>query len=92
MPSFKSFFLAAALAASVAADTIKITAMSDNTFSPNSVQASKGDTIEFHFEPKNHSVVAGDYQYPCSPMQLGEGFFSGFVPVQSGEAVCHPAF
>ncbi|KAL7933638.1 hypothetical protein V8C35DRAFT_303473 [Trichoderma chlorosporum] len=85
MPSFKSLLSAFALAYLANADTIQITATSDNTFDPSTVKAAHGDVLEFIFEPKNHSVVAGDYRYPCSPLELGTGFFSGFFPTDSGE-------
>ncbi|KAH0496751.1 hypothetical protein TgHK011_004098 [Trichoderma gracile] len=62
MPSLKSFVSALALAYLANAKTIKITATSDNTFDPSTVKASDGDILEFVFEPKNHSVVAGDYR------------------------------
>lgn len=78
MPSVKSLLSAAALACLASAETIKITATSSNTFDPSSITASHGDILEFHFEPKNHSVVSGLYAFPCTPMQLGTGFFSGF--------------
>lgn len=87
MPSFKSIFAAAAFMAAANAKVVKITATSDNKFNPDSATAESGDILEFHFESSNHSVVAGDYQYPCSPLQLGTGFFSGFVDVSSGESV-----
>ncbi|KAM0426155.1 hypothetical protein ACHAPT_008499 [Fusarium lateritium] len=86
MPSFKTLFASAALACLASAETIKITATSDNKFEPEEVKAEKGDILEFHFEPKNHSVVSGDYQYPCSPLNVGDGFFSGFVPTDDGTA------
>ncbi|PTB80658.1 hypothetical protein M440DRAFT_1419207 [Trichoderma longibrachiatum ATCC 18648] len=86
MPSLKSLVSTIALAYLANAKTIKITATSDNTFDPSTVKASDGDILEFVFEPKNHSVVAGDYRYPCSPLELGTGFFSGFFPTSSGEA------
>lgn len=87
MPSFKAALTSAALAYLANAKTIKITATSDNTFDPDSIDADKNDVLEFHFEAKNHSVVAGDYQYPCSPLELGTGFFSGFVSTDDGTAV-----
>lgn len=87
MPSLKTIFVSAALAYLASAKTIKITATSDNKFDPEEIEAEKGDVLEFHFEPKNHSVVAGDYRYPCSPLELGTGFFSGFLPTDSGSAV-----
>ncbi|UKZ47092.1 hypothetical protein TrVGV298_001306 [Trichoderma virens] len=85
MPSLKSLVSALALACLANAATIKITATSGNVFDPSTVKAADGDILEFIFEPKNHSVVAGDYRYPCSPMELGTGFFSGFFPTDSGE-------
>lgn len=87
MPSLKTIFVSAALAYLASAKTIKITATSDNKFDPEEIETEKGDVLEFHFEPKNHSVVAGDYRYPCSPLELGTGFFSGFLPTDSGSAV-----
>ncbi|KAF4984365.1 hypothetical protein FZEAL_433 [Fusarium zealandicum] len=86
MPSLKTMFASAALAYLASAKTIKITATSDNKFDPEEVEAEKGDVLEFHFEPKNHSVVAGDYQYPCSPLNMGTGFFSGFVSTDDDSA------
>ncbi|KAL7919699.1 hypothetical protein ACQKWADRAFT_315432 [Trichoderma austrokoningii] len=79
MPFIKSLLSAAALACLASAETIKITATSSNTFDPSSITASHGDVLEFHFEPKNHSVVSGLYDFPCTPVQLGTGFFSGFT-------------
>ncbi|UNI21868.1 Peroxisome-assembly ATPase [Purpureocillium takamizusanense] len=78
--------MAAALACLSHADTIKITATSKTTFDPSTVRAKQGDVLEFHFQSRNHSVVSGAYENPCSPLRLGTGFFSGFVPVQSGES------
>ena len=83
---FKSLVVCA-LVAMAQADTIKITAQSDNTFNPNSITAKKGDVLEFHFQSKNHSVVAGDYRYPCSPLPMGSGFYSGYIHAETGEAV-----
>ncbi|KAK0764372.1 hypothetical protein N5P37_003771 [Trichoderma harzianum] len=85
MPSIKSLLSAFALAYLANATTIKITATSSNTFDPSTIKANDGDVLEFIFEPKNHSVVAGDYRYPCSPLELGTGFFSGFFATSSGE-------
>ncbi|KFA62514.1 hypothetical protein S40285_05585 [Stachybotrys chlorohalonatus IBT 40285] len=86
MPSFKNIFTGAALALLANAETIRITATSDNRFDPETVTAEEGDTIEFHFEPRNHSVVSGDYRYPCTPLNIGTGFFSGFYSTDDGEA------
>ncbi|RDA89471.1 hypothetical protein CP533_1527 [Ophiocordyceps camponoti-saundersi (nom. inval.)] len=85
MPSFiRNCLLASAVAWAAKAETIRVTATSSNVFSPDTVTAKQGDTIEFHFQAQNHSVVAGVFENPCTPMALGSGFFSGFMPVQGG--------
>ncbi|KAM0283104.1 hypothetical protein ACHAQH_002707 [Verticillium albo-atrum] len=82
----KHWFVGGALAAQVVAKTIEINVASiPLTFLPDQVAADVGDVLEFHFYPQNHSVVAGDYDSPCTPLDHG-GFFSGFVPVASGES------
>ncbi|KAM7197252.1 hypothetical protein V8F33_005680 [Rhypophila sp. PSN 637] len=48
------------------------------TFNPPDLKANLGDTLEFRFWAKNHSVVQGNWQEACQPNQ--NGFFSGFVP------------
>ncbi|KAG5942515.1 hypothetical protein E4U60_007228 [Claviceps pazoutovae] len=85
MPSITTLLAAAGLAASAAADIIKITATTDSAFNPNSVTAKAGDVLEFHFQSGNHSVVAGDYHFACSPLPVGYGFFSGYVNVDPGQ-------
>lgn len=87
MPSLKTCLAVAALVCVASADTIKVTATSGDTFSPDTVKAELGDTVEFHFQARNHSVVSGVFENPCSPMQLGSGFYSGFMPTPGGEAV-----
>lgn len=91
MPSLKNLVVAAAVIAAplALAKTVTVTATEDNTFDPSSVKAAEGDTVEFRFEKGNHSVVVGNYDWPCSPMQLGSGFFSGFVHTDDGTAVCN---
>ncbi|KAG9253176.1 uncharacterized protein F5Z01DRAFT_658042 [Emericellopsis atlantica] len=84
----KTFIAAAAMLFSVAcADTITITAKADNTFEPNNVQADKGDMVEFRFARGNHSVVTGLYDFPCAPLDMGSGFFSGFMDTMDDQAV-----
>ena len=51
------------------------------TFEPNMIHAQQGDVIEFRFWPRNHSVVAGDFNEACRPASEN-GFFSGFFPTQ----------
>lgn len=47
-------------------------------FDPDNVVAPKGDVIEWHFLPTNHSVAQADFNSPCAPSASGEGFFAGF--------------
>jgi plastocyanin len=77
-----SYFAAIASTATVSIQ------VSDNNatlkFTPNTTTAAVGDTVVFHFFPKNHDVVQGSLAAPCNP--LANGFFSGFVPTAAGEA------
>lgn len=52
-------------------------------YAPDNIKAAKGDIVEFHFDAM-HSVVAGDFAKPCTPVASG-GFYSGFLP--SGDQV-----
>lgn len=45
-------------------------------FEPQNVVAEPGDYIEWHFNPKNHTVVQSSFDKPCEP--LDGGVFSGF--------------
>lgn len=87
MISIKALVAATAFASLACAETHTITAREDNTFDPDTLRAAQGDVVEFHFERGNHSVVAGNYDFPCSPMQLGDGFFSGFMDTDDDTAV-----
>jgi len=75
-----SLVLAFATAASAA--TIKV-AVGQNglTYTPNDITASPGDSVEFDFFPKNHTVTQSSFSDPCHP--LAGGFFSGFVPTNA---------
>jgi len=83
MPSIKSMLSGAVLASVASAKTIKVTA-GDNSFDPDTVEAAKGDIVEFHFDGGNHSVASGLYDFACTPSNLGSGFFSGFVEADDG--------
>ncbi|KAI9810755.1 MAG: hypothetical protein M1827_006093 [Pycnora praestabilis] len=54
-------------------------------FAPNDIKASAGSMIQFHFYPKNHSVVQSTFDQPCEPINNNQanvtGLFSGFMPV-----------
>jgi plastocyanin len=56
-------------------------------FEPENVSANIGDIIQFHFMPKNHSVVQSSFDKPCEPLSTPSGIFSGFnFATQEGEA------
>ena len=59
-------------------------------FKPESVTADVGDLLQFHFYPKNHSLVQGTFSSPCQPLTGGlynGGVYSGFMPEETGEGV-----
>lgn len=47
-------------------------------FDPDSLTASPGDLINFHFYASNHSVAQSSFDKPCQPLDGGSGIFSGF--------------
>ncbi|KAH8753802.1 extracellular serine-rich protein [Diaporthe sp. PMI_573] len=56
-------------------------------FDPENVVAEIGDVVEWHFLPKNHSVAQSSFANPCVPQSsVTPPFFSGFFPVDQGEA------
>ena len=60
-------------------------------FSPENLTASVGDTINFHFYPRNHSVVQSSFDAPCVPLSSAssgnsEVIYSGFFPVSEDES------
>lgn len=54
------------------------TANSGLHFEPENIVAEPGDLLEFHFQPKNHSISQSSFDEPCAPLADGTGFFSGF--------------
>ncbi|KAI4255095.1 MAG: hypothetical protein LQ352_002724 [Teloschistes flavicans] len=63
----------------------------DLIFEPNNMQAAPGEMVQFHFYPKNHSVVQSTFDQPCQPiknnMPSATGFFSGFMPVKANASM-----
>jgi plastocyanin len=53
------------------------------TFTPDTVTAAVGDTVDFYFVGGTHDAVTSEYATPCSPRASGERFSSG---VQTGSA------
>ncbi|KAI5801119.1 extracellular serine-rich protein [Geopyxis carbonaria] len=65
-------------------------------FYPQKITAKKGDLVQFHFYPKQHSVAQGSFEKPCQPLENAngsstQGFWSGFMPV-SAESKTMPVF
>jgi peroxisome-assembly ATPase len=85
MPSLKALLASTVFVTLANAETIRITANSDNRFDPDTITAREGDFLEFFFEGRNHSVVSGNYETPCTPEQIGMGFYSGFFPVDGDD-------
>ncbi|RMZ67909.1 extracellular serine-rich [Pyrenophora seminiperda CCB06] len=78
---FSTIFAASAMAsAALAAEhTVSVSDKSGALiFKPDTVQAAQGDTVVFHFWPKNHSIAQSTFAKPCEPM--ADGMWSGFVP------------
>ncbi|KAK4201327.1 Cupredoxin [Triangularia verruculosa] len=54
-------------------------------FDPDNIVAEVGSIVEFHFTPRNHSVVESSFSNPCQPKDANS-FFSGFFPVSEGQS------
>jgi len=77
-----SYSIVMAFAAAASAATIKVAVgQSGLTYTPNDITAAVGDSVEFSFFPKNHTVTQSSFADPCHP--LAGGFFSGFVPTNA---------
>ena len=85
----KSLVLLASVATSLAKIHDVQVGASGLAFTPDTVHAAIHDTINFHFHPMKHSVAQSLYSNPCQPFNGSidsQSLFSGFVPVQSGQA------
>jgi len=67
-------FLPAALAANF---QVIVGANNGLTFTPNTVKAAVGDTVQYMFATQNHTVTSGNAAAGCTP---NNNFNSGFVP------------
>jgi plastocyanin len=54
-------------------------------FDPDNVVAQIGEVVEWHFTPKNHSLVQSSFGKPCVPKD-GDFFNAGFFPVKEGQS------
>ncbi|MCJ1342086.1 hypothetical protein MMC31_000266 [Peltigera leucophlebia] len=81
----------------VKVQVVKVSNKNGNlTFAPNNITAAIGSFVQFHFYPKNHSVVQSTFDNPCVPFKNASkpdqtGFFSGFMPVKA-DATELPAY
>lgn len=90
---FSTIFTATAFAGAALAEDHKVvvgTKDGKNIFTPDSIKAAKGDTVTFHYWPKNHSVAQAAFASPCQPM--ANGFWSGYVPTSDANAVANETF
>jgi len=70
----------ATFATVVFAETFQVQVGSNGlNFNPTTVTAASGDTIEFVFMPKNHTVTQSTFAAPCTAMS--SGIDSGYMPV-----------
>lgn len=85
---FAQSILFTSLVTIASAANLKILVSDNNStllFNPSTTTAKIGDTVTFHFFPKNHNVVQSSFDSPCAPLKEG-GFYSGFIPSVTGEA------
>jgi len=54
-------------------------------YTPNTLTAAAGTTVEFHFFPPGHSVAQSSFESPCAPINAS-AFFSGGFSATTGEA------
>lgn len=59
--------------------TVMVGANGALTFSPNSITAATGSSVEFVFSGPEHSVVEGSFDSPCAPLANDTGFYSGLI-------------
>lgn len=64
--------------------TIMVGANNAIAYSPNTITAAAGTSVEFVFSPPIHSVTQSSFDSPCAPLANGTGFFSGLVNTASG--------
>jgi plastocyanin len=90
---YSTLFAATAMVGSAAAvqHTVSVSDKSGALiFMPDSIVAAQGDTVEFKFWPKNHSVAQGAFGEPCAPM--ANGFWSGYVATSATDAAAKEVF
>ncbi|KAF2702755.1 hypothetical protein K504DRAFT_508715 [Pleomassaria siparia CBS 279.74] len=81
--------LAQSLSASAATMQVTVGANNQFTFTPSTITAAAGDTVNFNFVSANHSVVSSDPGTPCQPQT--NALFSDYQPVASPSAAATTA-
>lgn len=78
-------FLVSAAAVASAANVTVLVGDGGLVFNPTSVNVNAGDTINFEFRAKNHSVTQSTFANPCAKQTTpAPGIDSGFQPVAAG--------
>ncbi|PQE22057.1 extracellular serine-rich protein [Rutstroemia sp. NJR-2017a BBW] len=54
-------------------------------FTPQEVTANPGDTVQFQFSMRNHTVTQSSVEAPCMP--IADAIHSGFVPVGANQTM-----
>ncbi|PPQ67466.1 hypothetical protein CVT24_011523 [Panaeolus cyanescens] len=76
--------LLSALVVKAANITVMVGANNGLTFSPSSITAQVGDSVQFTFMAKNHTVTQSTFDNPCQLKQNPTGVDSGFMNVDAG--------
>lgn len=77
-----------ATATSSSSPGVQTVTVGDNNalaFSPDTITAAVGSSIEFVFFPPIHSVTQSTFESPCAPLANGTGFWSGAFTTASGQ-------
>ena len=64
--------------------TVTVGANNALSYSPNTITAAVGSSIEFVFSPPTHSVTQSSFDSPCAPLANNTGFYSGLFNTASG--------
>jgi len=59
--------------ASTTTHSIEVAPSGQLIYSPSNISASVGDTVEFFFNPKNHTVTQSSFNEPCEKLEISTG-------------------
>jgi plastocyanin len=86
-PSTSTSSASTASASPVAGVQVVTVGQNGLSFTPDSLTATVGSFVEFHFFPPTHSVAQTSFSSPCSPPSNGTGFWSGLIQSSGGQNV-----